>query len=694
MAQVALVFLGIVAEDHPAALGTDLFGGRIPGHEVAVGIVLAAVIIIAALGFLFQQARAALGTGHAGVLGDGLGVFARGIARAGQEFPEAAGFDDHASAAQLAHFVGLLIGDLDALFVQIDLGLGQFGGKLPVKAVQDLPVVLLAGFHQVQFALHGGGELHVHDVPELVDHQVGDRFAQIGGTQGAALLGDIFPVQDDGDCGGVGAGPAHALFLHGLDERRLGVPGGGLGKVLPGLHLLEGRPVAGLQPGQGRFLLGGGVVGALLIQGQKAGKRHALSCGAEDPAAAADVRGHGVQHGVGHLAGDEPGPDQLVQPVLVGGEAFFQAFRLQGGIGGADSLVGVLGILFGVEGAGFCRLVFPAELAGDIAAGGSQRLVGDAQRVGTHIGDQTGQAHALQFHALVQLLGHRHGALGGHAQLAGGLLLEGGRGEGGRGLALFPGVFHGLYFIGPAVDGLQHLPHAAFIGQLLLALFIAEEMGGKIPLLLAEGHVDAPVFLGDEGADLPLPVHHHAGDHALNAAGGEAGAHLPPQEGAELVAHDAVQDPAGLLGVHQVHVDVPGVPDGLGDGGLGDLVEGDPLGLVTVQLQKLLQMPGNGLALPVRVGCQIDKIGLVRCRLQLTDNFILALDGHIGGLKMIVHIHAQFLFGQVAEMAHGSLHLIAVSQIFGDGLGLGGRLHDQKFCHVVPPFTIRPRKRS
>ena len=216
-------------------------------------------------------------------------------------------------------------------------------------------------------------------------------------------------------------------------------------------------------------------------------------------------------------------------------------------------------------------------------------------------------------------------------------------------------------------------------------------MGGEIPFGLVEGHVDAPVFLGHKGADLPLPVHHHTGDHTLDAAGRKAGAHLAPQEGAQLIAHDAVQDAASLLGIHQIHVDVPGMLDGLGNGGLGDLVKGHALGLAGIQLQQLLQMPGNGFALPVRVGCQIDELSLVGGILQIVDDLALAVDGQIGGLEVIFHIHAQLLFGQVAQMSHGGLYLIARPQIFGNGLGLGRGLHDEQFCHVFPPFTIKPK---
>jgi hypothetical protein len=73
--------------------------------------------------------------------------------------------------------------------------------------------------------------------------------------------------------------------------------------------------------------------------------------------------------------------------------------------------------------------------------------------------------------------------------------------------------------------------------------------------------VQRPVLLGPEGLDLPVPVVHHAGGHRLDAARREAPADFLPQQGRELVAHDAVQDAAGLLGVHQVLVDVPGLAD-------------------------------------------------------------------------------------------------------------------------------------
>jgi hypothetical protein len=103
--------------------------------------------------------------------------------------------------------------------------------------------------------------------------------------------------------------------------------------------------------------------------------------------------------------------------------------------------------------------------------------------------------------------------------------------------------------------------------------------------------------------------------------------------GRELVAHDAVQHPAGLLGVHKVYVYVPGLLDALGDDFFGDLVEGHAAGLVVRQVQQLLQVPGDGLALAVRVGGEIHGVRRLRSLLQIGDNVGPVLDGMYLGSK-------------------------------------------------------------
>ena len=683
MAEIALVLLGVVAVDDAAALRADALGGAVPGHEGAGRVLFAAVIAVPALGLLLEQLGAADRAGHARVLGERLGVLAFRIARAGEELAETAVFDDHVAAAALADDVGHLVGDLDALFVEVLLGLLQLAGEAVVKAAQHGAVIGPAVLDLVELILHRGGELDVDDVVELVDHQVGDGDAEARRAQAAPVLDDVFAVEDDRDGRGIGARPADAALLHRPDQARLGVARRGLGEVLLRVDAAVFGAVAGAQGGQlAAVLVVARLVEALLIEGEEAREGDALAGGAELPVGAGQGGGGGVEHGVAHLAGQEARPDQLVEPELVWRQAAPEAVGVEGGVARADGLVGVLGVLLGLEDAGAPGLVVGAEAAVDEAARRRHRLVGDAQGVGAHVGDQTGQAGALQLDALIQLLRHRHGALGGHAQLARGLLLKGRGDEGRRRLAALLGLFD----VGDRVDAVADVGEDAvgrrLVGQLDLALAVAVEMGQEVAAVLGEPDVDGPVFLRLEGLDLALAVHDHAGDDALHAPGGQAGAHLAPQEGRELVADDAVEDAARLLRVDQVHVDVARLLHRLGDGVLRDLVEGHAARLAVRQVEQLAQVPGDGLALAVRVGGEIDAVGLVGGGAQLADDLVLALDGLVIGREIVVDVNAQRLFRQIAQVAHRGLDLVIAAQILGDGFGLGGGFDNQQLCHV------------
>ena len=87
-------------------------------------------------------------------------------------------------------------------------------------------------------------------------------------------------------------------------------------------------------------------------------------------------------------------------------------------------------------------------------------------------------------------------------------------------------------------------------------------------------------------------------------------------------------------------------------------------------------MPGDSLPLPVRVGGQVDTAALLGGFFQVTDNILFALDGLVVGNKALLDIHAQLALGQVPDVAHRRLYLIARPQVFADGLGLGRGLDD------------------
>ncbi len=350
-----------------------------------------------------------------------------------------------------------------------------------------------------------------------------------------------------------------------------------------------------------------GVVLALHVDPGKAGEAELLP-GEVEPGAGGgvDVRGEGVVEGRGHLAGHEALVDQLVQPELVPRQRGLDVLGPAVHHGGADGLVGVLGGLAGLEGVGLLGQVVRPVAFEDQRAHGVHSLVGDAGGVRADVGHQALAALAGDLHALVELLGDLHGLLGGEAQLAAGLLLEvgGGEGRGGHAAALaLLDLAHGVAGILQAGDDAVGLGAGL---KLHLLVPDAHEAGLHRGVVDGEHGVKGPVFLGDECLDLGLPVADDLGSDGLHAPGAQPLLDLLPEDGADLVAHQPVQHAPGLLGVDQIHIDLPGVLhrglDGLG----GHLVKLDAAGGVLGDAQHVGQVPGDGLALAVRVGREID----------------------------------------------------------------------------------------
>ena len=289
-------------------------------------------------------------------------------------------------------------------------------------ADQVLPLDL-AGLHIVQLLLHTGGELYIHDVREPLAHQVVDHAAQRCQAQVLALLDDVLTVQNSGHGGRIGGGTADAVLLHGADKGGVGIAGRGLGEMLQGRKAHRRHLLALLQRRQGRVLLLLVVVPALLIYGGIAGEFQVAGGAPQGMGTGGDLHGDAVIHGVGHLAGQEAAPDQSVEAVLLRRQVALHLLRRQRRVGGTDGLVGVLGPGLGLVLPGHVGAIGRAVAGLYQLAGLGLGLVGDTQRVGTHIGDQTHGALAGDVHALIQLLGNGHGPTGRHIQLAGGLLL-------------------------------------------------------------------------------------------------------------------------------------------------------------------------------------------------------------------------------------------------------------------------------
>ena len=130
----------------------------------------------------------------------------------------------------------------------------------------------------------------------------------------------------------------------------------------------------------------------------------------------------GFALGVGHLRGQGTHPDQLVKPKLVPGQASF-SWGAEVFASRPDGLMGFLSVfhLRGVDARLVRNVVGTIEL-GSLVASRVNGLLRQGHRVGTHVGDVA---------AFVEILGDRHGALGGEAELATCFLLQGRGTEGG-----------------------------------------------------------------------------------------------------------------------------------------------------------------------------------------------------------------------------------------------------------------------
>src|SRR6266540_5173483 len=665
----------LVRYQQAATLRAGYLERRLPHGVVAVRVAVAAVERLAPLGPLGDHlALPALGAGAELLLAEVLDATAFGIVRAAEERPEATAALDHRLAAFGARHVGQLrlrpvgllgrlAGVATVLAVRVaaarqepaiaappahQLGAGlraALGADLVSRLLWTGDLVLALGdgvldLHEegldqrlprlgatgdvVEVLLHLGCEAEVDHLWEDVGQQVGHDDADVLWVEALGVQPDVLALEQGRDGGRVGRRPPDAVLLQCLDQARLGEARRRLGEVLlgPQLDQLEGLPDLELRQGAGLFL--SGVVAALEVDAHEAVEAHDRAGGPEHQVlrvldgsvggpARLDVDRGLVVDGLGHLGGDRALPDQVVESLLVAVEVAVQRLGRAADLGGTDRLVRLLGRLcLGpvLGGAHVTVAVALPHQRGDLVQGGLRQ--GD--RVGPHIGDQADGTLARQLDALVELLRQRHRLLGGEAQLASGLLLQRGGGEGRRGaaLALAPG---------DVIDhpgGAARAPGGGAGGALVAEdelLLLAHRVAG-VHALLGLGEqvgLEAPVLLRPERLDLALTVHDHLERGRLYPPGRQAGAHLAPQDRRELVADDPVDHPACLLGVDQVSVNLSRVGEGAPHRVGGDLREAHAADRVRRQLGRLGDVPGDGLALAVRVGRQKDLLGRLGC---------------------------------------------------------------------------------
>ena len=344
------------------------------------------------------------------------------------------------------------------------------------------------------------------------------------------------------------------------------------------------------------------VVGSFQVQLQESLEGDDFTSG-DEPLFAA---GHGdfghrlVEFGVGHLGGQRALVDEVVQALLL----VRRIHRRGRQIGGSDGFVCFLRSLgFGGKGAGFS--VLGAKRFGDLFLRGFKRQVAQVGRVGAHVSDAT---------SLVQTLCDPHGAGHAEAQFPGRFLLQGGCRE--RRCRLLRGRLR--------LDGRDGVTGPLASRQEGLGVILGFErlVARRLHCRFASAKVahDTEGGFSDVRIDFTLAVHDDADPHALHPTRTQFGPDFAPQHRAQVESHEAVQNAARLLGVHQINVHLTWRFNGLQNGGLGDLRKHDALGLLGLQSQRLHEVPADGLSFPVLIRREPHCLRLFCQRFELSHN--------------------------------------------------------------------------
>ena len=278
-----------------------------------------------------------------------------------------------------------------------------------------------------------------------------------------------------------------------------------------------------------------------------------------------------------------------------------------------DGFVRILRACASLVHIGLYRHIALAEPLADIR---DRRVLGflcNTDGVGTNIRNETHRAFPADVDALIKLLGDHHRALCGKAELSCGLLLHTARGERRRGMARLFTRLQLAHCERRTLDAIQHRLCIRFGAELTLFAVLAVILGVKVlfAVLFMQMRGDRPVLFRYEIHDLLLAVADDTRRYRLHAASGQSLLHLCPQDGADLVADEPIKHAARLLCIYEPHVDGTHVLDRGFDSVRRDLVEHNAALARGIEVQNVRQMPGDRFTLAVRVGREIDLVGLL-----------------------------------------------------------------------------------
>ncbi len=207
----------------------------------------------------------------------------------------------------------------------------------------------------------------------------------------------------------------------------------------------------------------------------------------------------------------------------------------------------------------------------------------------------------------------------------------------------------------------------------ILHLLGYDYLGNKgIACRCHEQCLHCPILPCNKGLDLLLAHTYEPKRYGLHPAPGKAPLDILPQQRAHGVSHDPVHGPSGHLCVVELVVQLLGAFQGLINGLFGNFMESDAINSRFGLLDLFCNMPCYSLTLAVRVGCEIDVIGLIRQAFYLLHYITLGWYHFVCRQKAVLKVYVDLVFRQVLDVAHGGLHLEAFSEVSLDGPCLSG----------------------
>ena len=128
--------------------------------------------------------------------------------------------------------------------------------------------------------------------------------------------------------------------------------------------------------------------------------------------------------------------------------------------------------------------------------------------------------------------------------------------------------------------------------------------------------------------------------HRLHPARRKITGDFFPQQGAEHVPDDAIQESPRLLSLHPVHIDQARALECSLDRLLCDLGKHDALEFPSGDAQDFLEVPGNRLSFSIQVGRQIDEIRLFCSFPQFLKHLLFAWQYLVLRNPAVLRIHS------------------------------------------------------